>query len=604
MGAPITPLKPPQASPLGTTDLRQWRLSSSDEGRHVWHYADATRYPELWGPDGDNVRGGEQSVETKYALGLPLDEVVGLEDPAGRPYEAAKKGFEFYKRLQASDGHWSGESAGPLFLLGGMIIALYITHTSIPDEWRIEISRHLANCQRDNGEADEGWGIDTAGKSTVFGTAMNYLSLRLMGVDAEEPMMVRARSTLHALGGCVGIPTWGKFWLCTLGLHNWAGFNATPPEMWLLPDWLPFHPHRWWIQTRNVYTPMSYLFRKRFQAPLDPLLVSLREELYTQPYSSINWASCRNNVAPSDLYAPHTTVANLSFGVLNLVDPWIPSILKKWALEKAYSLIVMEDENTGYQIRENPKGLYRHDSKGGWAFSTKEQGYTVSDCTSEALKAVMMLQSLPNMPQLVSEERMRDAVDIILSYQNAGGGFSSFEPIRGPQALELFNAAEVFGMTALARYSASSSTYRAADIRRATLAGLDFIRASQRPDGVWYGSWGVCFSYATMFALESLALAGESYANSAASCETHTWVSSERSLVVQTSWVVLALLNAQYPVHEKIREGCKLIMSRQLPDGSWAGEGIEGVGFTYPNFKFSWTIFALGKAAKLGTEGW
>lgn len=28
-------------------------------------------------------------------------------------------------------------------------------------------------------------------------------------------------------------------------------------------------------------------------------------------------------------------------------------------------------------------------------FSTKEQGYTVSDCTAEGLKAVMMLQSVP-----------------------------------------------------------------------------------------------------------------------------------------------------------------------------------------------------------------
>ena len=72
-------------------------------------------------------------------------------------------------------------------------------------------------------------------------------------------------------------------------------------------------------------------------------------------------------------------------------------------------------------------------------------------------------------------------------------------------------------------------------------------------------------------------------------------------------------------------------MSRQLKDGSWEGEGIEGgelffpnrllarkpadivsevvfnhtVGFTYPNFKYSWTICALGMAAKeLSEEGW
>lgn len=49
--------------------------------------------------------------------------------------------------------------------------------------------------------------VDTAGKSTVFGTAMNYVSLRLLGVGPDEDMMVRARATLHALGGCSGIPT-------------------------------------------------------------------------------------------------------------------------------------------------------------------------------------------------------------------------------------------------------------------------------------------------------------------------------------------------------------------------------------------------------------
>lgn len=47
------------------------------------------------------------------------------------------------------------------------------------------------------------------------------------------------------------------------------------------------------------------------------------------------------------------------------------------------------------QIRENPKhfeSAYRHRTKGAWPFSTKEQGYTVSDCTGEGLKAVIYLQ--------------------------------------------------------------------------------------------------------------------------------------------------------------------------------------------------------------------
>ncbi len=48
------------------------------------------------------------------------------------------------------------------------------------------------------------------------------------------------------------------------------------------------------------------------------------------------------------------------------------------------------------QIRENPKHfevMNRHRTKGAWPFSTKEQGYTVSDCTGEGLKSVLYLQT-------------------------------------------------------------------------------------------------------------------------------------------------------------------------------------------------------------------
>ena len=36
---------------------------------------------------------------------------------------------------------------------------------------------------------------------------------------------------------------------------------------------------------------------------------------------------------------------------------------------------------------------YRHCSKGAWPFSTRHQGYTVSDCTAEGLKSVIHLQN-------------------------------------------------------------------------------------------------------------------------------------------------------------------------------------------------------------------
>ena len=44
-----------------------------------------------------------------------------------------------------------------------------------------------------------------------------------------------------------------------------------------LPDWLSFHPHKWWIHVRNVYIPMSYLYGVRYQMEENDLILSLRE---------------------------------------------------------------------------------------------------------------------------------------------------------------------------------------------------------------------------------------------------------------------------------------------------------------------------------------
>jgi len=34
----------------------------------------------------------------------------------------------------------------------------------------------------------------------VFGTALNYAALRILGMSAEHPVAVKARATLHRLG--------------------------------------------------------------------------------------------------------------------------------------------------------------------------------------------------------------------------------------------------------------------------------------------------------------------------------------------------------------------------------------------------------------------
>ena len=225
----------------------------------------------------------------------------------------------------------------------------------------------------------------------------------------------------------------------------------------------------------------------------------------------------------------------------------------KWKGMLLKALEFLEDQQIRVSCRDQEK-CYRHQRKGAWAFSTKAQGYTVSDCTAEAMKSVMLLQDTPGFPTLVSDERLEQAADVLLSMQNATGGFASYELRRGSEYLEYLNAAEVFGrimveydypecttavVTALKLFSERYPKYRTGDIARDLEGALGYIRKAQRKDGSWYGSWGICFTYAGMFALESLKCVGETYENS-----------------------------------ERVKRGCNFLLEKQMDDGGW-GESYK-----------------------------
>lgn len=118
---------------------------------------------------------------------------------------------------------------------------------------------------------------------------------------------------------------------------------------------------------------MSLSCRQRFQCPEDSLIKALRQvlrfttphaahllllsvccapqELYTQPYESIHWPAQRNNIAKVDLYTPHPFVLDAMFSTLSVYEdyvlPCFPYLRNK-GLQKAYDLVVMDDENTSY----------------------------------------------------------------------------------------------------------------------------------------------------------------------------------------------------------------------------------------------------------------
>ncbi|TKA78097.1 Lanosterol synthase [Cryomyces minteri] len=92
---------------------------------------------------------------------------------------------------------------------------------------------------------------------------------------------------------------------------------------------------------------------------------------------------------------------------------------------------------------------------------------------------------------------------------------------------------------------------------------------------------------------------GESYR----SCETGVYSQHENSQVVQTAWVCIALMEAEYPDKGPIEKALTMTMKRQQANGEWLQEAIEGVFnkscmISYPNYKFIFPIKALGMFAK------
>ncbi|KKA26637.1 hypothetical protein TD95_002643 [Thielaviopsis punctulata] len=705
---------------MAKTDVTRWRMKD-DEGTHTWHYLADEATAKEW----------PQSDADKWYLGIPMN----LPDlpPADNALDSVRNSLAFFEKLQLPPGNWGCEYGGPMFLTAGIVMCWYVTKTPIPDTYATEMRNYLF--ARANPE-DGGWGLHIEGETSVFGLTMNYITLRLLGVEPDEPEMVRARAKLHELGGAVNAPHWGKFWLAVLGIASWDIVNPVPPELWLLPDFLPFSPWRWWIHIRQVFLPMSYIYSRKWQCEETDLIRSLKNELFVQPYESINWDSYRNSIGATDNYHPKSPLLNTANWFLSKVwNPYLrPNFVKNRAEAWVSELIDAEDANTDFadlapvsapmntlvcyirdgpgsytvrrhierledciwvnkegmfvngtngvqcwdtafaiqaivaagletdarwkpmllkaldfldkqQIREDcpqQEKYYRQQRKGGWPFSNKVQGYVVSDCVSECLKSVLLLQACEEYPKALDDQRIKDAIDTILVYQNSTGGCGSYENRRGSQKLEVLNAAEVFGnimveydypecttacVTALSLFHKYYPEYRADDIKRFVDRAVKWIKKVQRPDGSWYGSWGICFTYAAMFATESLAHVGETYATSDDSkracefllskqredggwsesykaSETMVWHEHKNgSQVVQTAWALIALMEAEYPHIEPLKKGIKLLMQRQQPNGEWLQENIEGVFnkscmISYPNYKFVFPMKALGLFAR------
>ncbi|PRQ51824.1 putative cycloartenol synthase [Rosa chinensis] len=563
----------------------------------------------------------------------------------------------------AHDGHWPGDYGGPMFLLPGL-------------------------------NKDGGWGLHIEGPSTMFGTALNYVSLRLLGEGADDGQgaMEIARKWILDHGGATAITSWGKMWLLVLGAYEWSGNNPLPPEVWLCPYSLPVHPGRMWCHCRMVYLPMSYLYGKRFVGPITPTIQSLRKELYTVPYHEVDWNEARNLCAKEDLYYPHPMVQDILWASLHYVlEPHIHyedentryicigpvnkvlNMLCCWAedpnseafklhLPRLYDYLWIAEDGMkmqGYngsqawdtsfavqamistnlakeygptlrkaheyikdsQVLEDCPGdlnfWYRHISKGAWPFSTADHGWPISDCTAEGLKAALLLSTIPTetVGESLDMKKLYDAVNVTLSLQNNDGGFATYELTRSYKWLELINPAETFGdividypyvectsaaIQALTLFKKLYPGHRREEIENCIANAAKFIEKIQATDGSWYGSWGVCFTYAGWFGIKGLVAAGRTYEDCSRIRKACDFLLSKE--LASGGWGE-SYLSCQNNVNETqllFHRAARVLINSQMANGDFPQKEIMGVFnkncmISYSAYRNIFPVWALGE---------
>ena len=130
-------------------------------------------------------------------------------------------------------------------------------------------SRQAARWIRSQQRADGTWATFDGGPGDLSTTIEAYAALRLAGDAADAAAHARGRaSSCSADGGIEASRVFTRIWLALFGEWSWDELPAMPPELVLLPSWVPLNVYDWACWARQTVVPITVVATLRPVRPL------------------------------------------------------------------------------------------------------------------------------------------------------------------------------------------------------------------------------------------------------------------------------------------------------------------------------------------------
>jgi len=160
--------------------------------------------------------------------------------------------------MQHPDGYWWAKLDSNATITAEVVLFHKIWGTESGRPMR-KMRAYLLREQRGHG----GWELfyDDGGELSVSIEA--YMALRLLGVPADAPNMLRARDFIVARGGISKARVFTKLHLALIGCYEWRGLPILPAWIMLLPKWSPFTIYDFSSWARGSTVPLAVVFDER-----------------------------------------------------------------------------------------------------------------------------------------------------------------------------------------------------------------------------------------------------------------------------------------------------------------------------------------------------